>query len=486
MGEETLKNKVFSNLIWRFMERILGQLITTVVTIVLARILMPEDYGAIAIITIFINICNVFVSKGFSTALIQKKDVDEEDYSTVFYLNLVVTVILYFVIFFAAPIIADFYGIPILNPLLRVMGLKIPCTAINTIQNAIIARGFQFRKYFFATLVGTIISAAIGIYMALQGYGAWALCGQYLSSTLINTVVLWFTVKWRPKLVFSFQKAKRLFSYGWKLLCSSLLDELNVELKSFAIGKVYSSADLGYYNRGKQFPTLVSTNINDSIDSVLFPAMVEGQDNADTMKHYLKKANQIATFVIFPLQIGLLLVAEPFMLVLLTEKWLPSVPYMQIMCVCFCMTPLLTANAQVLKAMGYSNKYLICNAISSTAGILIMLVALRFGVLYVALGGILSTIISVSMLSAFNSRIINYGLFRQIRDLLPNILLVAMMGGITVLVGYLCTFGAIWKLLVQIIVGIASYILLAMLLKNDSFTYTKDLIVSFLKKKRGK
>ncbi len=486
MSDKNLKNKVFSNLIWRFMERILAQVITTVVTIVLARILMPDDYGAIAIITVFINICNIFVSKGFGNALIQKKEVDDTDYSTVFYLNLAVTLVLYGALFIAAPFIADFYAMPILSPLLRVMGLRIPCSAINSIQNAVVSRKFQFKRYFFATLTGTVISAVIGIVMALKGFGPWALCGQYLSSTWINTLTLWFTVNWRPKLLFSMARAKGLFSYGWKLLCSSLLDELNIELKSFFIGKVYSSADLAHYNRGKQFPTLLNTNINSSVSSVLFPAMVEGQDNPATMRGFLKRANKIATYVMFPLQIGLALVAEPLTAFLLTDKWLPSVPYMQIMCICFCMTPIMTTNTQVLKAMGHSGKYLMCTLASNIAGIVIMLCVLPFGVLYVALGGILSTLILVLMLSFFNKKTIDYGILRQLKDLLPNLILVAIMAAVTFAVGKLLRLAPLWEMVIQILCGIVVYVLASILTKNDSFTYTKKLIVSFLNGKKGK
>lgn len=486
MSKRILKNIVFFNVIWRFMERISSQAITTLVTIILARILMPNDYGAIAIITIFINICNIFVSKGFGNALIQKKDVDDLDYSTVFYLNMGVTIILYFCLFFAAPLIANFYEMPILSPLLRVMGLRIPCSAINSIQNAVVSRRFQFKKYFFVTISGTIISAVIGIGMAYKGYGAWALCGQYLSSTGINTIMLWFSVKWRPKLMFSLSRAKRLFSYGWKLLCSSILEELNIELKSFAIGKVYSSADLAYYNRGKQFPTLINTNINESMSSVLFPAMVEGQDDHKVMKSRLRRVNKTVTFVMFPLQIGLALVAQPITQLLLTDKWLPSVPYMQIMCVCFCMTPLITANAQVIKAMGYSGKYLMNSIVSNIVGIILMLCALPFGVIYIALGGIFSTLSSLIILSRINKKYINYGIISQTKDLLPNILLVVTMSVITFAVGKICTIGLIFKIIIQVTCGIAVYVLGALLSQNESFTYAKELIASLFQSKKGK
>lgn len=485
MSEVSLKNKIFSNVIWRFMERISAQLITTLVTIVLARILMPDDYGAIAIITVFINICNIFVAKGFGNSLIQKKDVDDLDYSTVFYLNIGTTAVLYLVIYFTAPLIANFYEIPILSPLLRVMGLRLPCTAINSIQSAIVSRRFQFKRYFYATLSGTIISAVIGIGMAYGGFGAWALCGQYLSSTLINTVVLWFMVKWRPKLMFSLERARRLFSYGWKLLCSAILEELNIEFKSFAIGKVYSSADLAYYNRGKQFPSLLNTNVDSAVSSVLFPAMVGGQDNPETMRNYLKRSIKTSTFVMFPLQIGMALVAAPFTELLLTAKWLPSVPYMQIMCVCFCMTPIMTVNAQVLKAMGYSGKYLISTTVSNITGILIMLGTLPFGVIYVALGGFLSTVVSVLMLSYHVKRVINFGIIKQILVLLPNIILVGLMAAITVAVG-LISLPALPKMIIQILCGILVYVLGAIVSKNESFAYIKSLILSFFKRRKGK
>lgn len=495
MSNMSLKNKVFSNLIWRFMERILAQSITTIVTIVLARILMPSDYGAVAVITVFINICNILISNGFNTALVQKPDVDQIDYSTIFFINVVITLILYLVLFFMSPIIAAFYQMPILSALLRVMGLTLPCTAINSVQNAYVSRRFQFKKYFFATLFGTIISATIGIYMALTGFGAWALCGQYLSSAWINMLTLWFTVKWRPQLCFSLTRAKKLFSYGWKILASSLLEELNIELKGLAIGKVYSSEDLAFYNRGKQFPILLNNNVNESVSVVLFPAMVEVQDNSDRMRYCFMRAIKTATFIMFPLQIGMALVAEPITRILLTEKWIESVPYMQIMCICFCFTPLLTTNSQVLKASGVSGRYLIASVFSNIFGIIIMLAALPFGVIYVALSGLISTVFNVSMVSLPNYKLYQYGLIRQLRDLLPTILLVSFMALATFIVGVILKSIPIffsspysnWIILVsQIVVGATSYIFGAIISHNESFDYTKNLIKSFITRKREK
>ncbi len=296
----TNKATVISNFFWRFFERCGAQTVSIIVSIILARILTPSIYGTVALVTVFTTIMQVFVTSGLGSALIQKKDADDLDFSTVFYFNLAISILLYLVMFFLAPFIADFYKITELTPVIRVLSLNLIISGLRNIQQSYVSRNLIFKRFFFATLTATILSAIIGIYMAYNGYGVWALVAQNLTNVLFGTVVLWFTVNWRPKWLFSFERLKSLFSYGWKLLVSSLLEIFLRELSSLIIGKYYTKEDLAFYNRGELFPKTIVNNINSSIDSVLFPTMSKVQDNAATLKAITRRSISISTYIIAP------------------------------------------------------------------------------------------------------------------------------------------------------------------------------------------
>lgn len=482
--EKNIKEKTFFNLIWRFAERILAQSVTLLVTIVLARILMPDDYAAVALISVFVNICNIFVTKSFGNALIQKKNADDLDFSTVFYINVAMTLVMYVAIFVAAPWIADFYEMPILCPLLRVMALRIPCAAVNSVQNAYVSRQLKFKKYFFATLTGTVVSAVVGISMALLGFGAWALVFQYLTNVLIDTVFLWFTVKWRPKLMFSLRRARSMFSYGGKLLASSLLEEASIEIKSAVIGKVYTSADLAYYTKGKQFPQIINVNINESIRGVLFPVLAKAQDNAQLLKKYMARVIKISTFVIFPLQFGLIAVAPQFVSAILTDKWMGCVPYIRIMCLSFLLTPVFTANQQVMKAVGKSGWVLTISFIQSIVNIAVVLLTLQFGVEAIVWGSVAVSFIVTVISAILVGKLVNYGVLLQIKDLVTNIALSASMAIVVMLVGLLPINNSLILLIIQVLVGMIFYVAIAWVTKMESFKYMLSFVKNRVKRKK--
>ena len=284
-----MKNKttstVLSGLIWRYAERCGAQGIQFIVQIVLARLLTPSDYGIIGLITVFIAIAQVFAQSGLGEALVQRKNADDKDFSTVFYFSIIFSIVLYGVLFLCAPIIASFYNMPQLTAVVRVLGISVIIASVNSVQQAYVQKTMQFKRFFWATLGGTIISAFVGIFMAYKGMGVWALVGQQLANQVIDTIILWITVKWRPKFIFSIKRMKELFSYGWKILCVAVFNTVYGNVYSLVIGKFYSAAELGYYNRGKQFPILIITNINSAIDSVLFPVMSEVQDEKQRLKN---------------------------------------------------------------------------------------------------------------------------------------------------------------------------------------------------------
>lgn len=368
---QNTKSKVLSSLLWKFMERGGTQGIQFIVQIVLARILLPNDYGIISLIAIFITIANVFVQSGFNTALIQKKDANETDFSSVFYLSLFVAALLYVTLFSTAPFIANFYDTPQLVAVLRVLSITLFFGAFNSIQNAVISKKMQFKKLFFSSLGSMILSGMIGIVLAYAGFGVWALVAQQLINQFSIIVILWFTIKWRPKLIFSFERIKELFSYGWKLLVSSLIDTLDKNLRSLIVGKIYSPSMLGFYNRGDQFPQLIVSNINGSIQSVMLPALSSEQNNKQRVKEMVRRSIITSSFLVLPMMIGLAVIGEPLVKILLTDKWLPCVPFLQVFCLSYALWPIHTANLQAINALGRSDIFLKLEIIKKIIGLAI-------------------------------------------------------------------------------------------------------------------
>lgn len=477
-----LTQKTVSGVIWKFAERIGAQLVTLIISIVLARILMPDDYGIIAIVTIFITLCNVFVTHGFGAALIQKKDADEIDFSSMFYVSLLVSIVLYAIIFFTAPFIASFYGNDLISPVLRVMGLRLPIASVNSIQQAYVSRKMDFKKFFFATLGATLVSGAVGIYMALNGFGVWALVAQYLINVFLSTVILVFVVRWFPKLVFSFARVKTLFSYGWKLLVSGLVDTGYKELRSLVIAKKYTSADLAYYDKGRQFPHLLATNVNASLDTVLFSAMSKVQDDREKVKAITRKSIKTGAFLLMPCMFGLAAVATPFVKIVLTDKWLPAVPFLQIMCIVHAFYPIHTANLQAIKAVGRTDLFLVLEIIKKTVGIVSLLISMWFGVIWIAITEMLTTVIA-SIINAYpNKKLLDYSYIEQVKDILPYMLTSMVMAIVVYLVG-LIKINVYLLFIVQIALGVIIYVSISYIFKFEAFKFALDLIKKIFKKK---
>lgn len=482
---ESNKSVVIKSLIFKFMERCGYQGIAFIVQIVLARLLDPTDYGVLTLLTIFINISQVFVQSGFNTALIQRKDVTKKDYSSVFYLSISIALLLYAVLFFLAPFIADYYDMPQLKQVLRVMALILIPGAFNSIQNAKIAKEMKFKQLMYCTLGAVIISGVVGIAMAYMGFGVWALVGQQFSNQVSICIIMLLVVKWRPMAVFEISRIKVLFSFGWKLLCSALLDTIYSELRSLVIGKKYNAATIGYYNRGKQFPQLIINNVNGAIQSVMLPALSKEQDNKTKMKTMMRRSIVTSSFIIFPIVMGLAVIAEPMVSLILTDKWLPCVPYLRVYCFIFAFYPIHSANLQTLNAQGRSDKFLKLEIIKKTYGIVVLLITVFCfdSPLAIALGGAVTTFISCFVNASPNKKILNYSYFEQIKDILPSMIISVIMG----LVVYCVLFFNLssWlTIIIQISVGVVVYIGLAEIFKLECYCYLKNMIFGFLKKRK--
>lgn len=473
------KKKVTSNLIWRLLERVGAQGVSFIVSIVLARILDPSVYGTIALVMAFTTILQVFVDSGLANALIQKKDADDIDFSTVFYFNLFFCIVLYLSMFFAAPYIAVFYKTPTLTSVIRVLSLTVVISGVKNVQQAYVARTLQFKRFFWATLGGTIGAAFIGIFMAIRGYGVWALVAQSLFNLTVDTLILWITVKWRPKPVFSFQRLKGLFSFGWKLLLAKLVDTLYLELRSLIIGKKYSTEDLAFYNKGQQFPKLIVTNIDISVESVLFPVMSAEQDNISQVKTMLKKVVQVNSYIMSPLMIGLAVCGEPLIRLLLTEKWIPCVPYLRAFCFIYAFTVFNTANMNTYRSLGRSDIYLKVAIIRKIFEFVAIIVTMGIGVYAMAIGEIVATLISLIVNTYPNKKLLNYGLIDQLKDMMPNIIITLVMGIVVYSITIL-KMNEVVTLGVQIIVGVLSYLLMSLAIKPPAFSY----ILSIVQKSR--
>lgn len=472
---------VISSFFWKFFERLGAQLVSFAVSIILARLLLPEQYGAIALIMIFINVCNVIIDGGLNTALVQKKNADNIDFSTILYASILISVILYIVLFFLAPYIANFYEQPQLKDVIRVLGAGLFFYAINSIQRAYVSKYMLFDKLFYSSFIAVILSGIIGIFLAYRNAGIWALVAQNLSCTIITCVVMWFTIKWRPILVFSIERFSGLFSYGWKIFTANFITVIFVEIRKLFIGKLYSPSSLAYYEKGEQFPSLIMNNIFTSIQSILLPTFSEFQDDKLKVKTMMRRATKMSCFVIYPLMVGMIVTAKPLVYILLGEKWIGVVPFVQIMCIANFFRPITLSNWEAIKALGYSGITLKLEVVKKIVDIVILLVSIKFGVTAIAWGMVLFNFLCVFINLAPNVKLLNYKIHEQILDAVPTLLLSIVMGVIIFLISF-ASFSHFELLIAQICVGCIAYIMLCHIFKEESYIYILNLVKTKLKK----
>lgn len=474
------KASIISSLIWKFMERMGIQGTQFVVSIVLARLLAPDDFGLIALVMAVIAIANVFVQSGLGTALIQKKDADETDFSSVFYASLLLATVVYAIIFFTAPLIADFYDKPALIPVIRVLTLSLFIGVFNSIQYAFVARQMMFKKLFFRSIGSMIPSSIIGIVMAFTGFGVWALVAQQLSNTFLAVVIMWFVVPWRPQLKFSFERLNKLFSFGWKLLFSSVIDTVYSQIQSIIIGKMFSPASLAFFDRGSHFPYIVVNNINNSIQAVMLPSLSAFQDDKPQVKKMVRRAIVTSSFLIIPMMAGLAATAEPIVKILLGDKWLPCVPFVQIFCFIYAFYPIHTSNLSAINALGRSDIFLKLEIIKKIFGISILVASILYfrSPIGIAYGVAVNTIIASFINASPNKKLLHYSYLEQISDIAPSAILASAMALVIITVNQL-QLNIYLTLFLQIITGALFYFGLAKLLHFESLEYLIKTIADF-------
>ena len=462
---KTLKGAVISGVLWKSFENFGIQFINFGVSIILARLLTPNDFGTIALLTIFIQIASILMSSGFPTALVQKENTDQLDRCSVFYFSIGIGLVLYALLWLSAPAIASFYHIPVLKPIMRVLAFRIVLGSLSAIQNVELARNMLFRKSFMITIPAILTKAATGIALALSGYGLWSLVWAEMAGGFISTGMKWIVIGWRPSLVFSAQRLRSLFSFGSKLMGANFVTVIASQLHSLVIGRVYSAADLGFYNRGDHLPEISMRAVEGGVETVLFPAFSKLQNDRQKLKLALRRTIRTTTSLIFPLLFGIASVAEPFVRLLLSDKWLPSVPYVRLACLIYVFTPLGSANLQAVKAIGQGGAILKIQIAKRTLAILMVFATYRFGVLCMAAGRLAIAPFELMLNIHPNTKYLGYTLGELLSDIIPNLALAAFMAFCSYAVSLAISLPDFGMLLLQTTVGLSIYLGLGFLLR---------------------
>ncbi len=483
-AETELKKKIVKGLFWKILENGGAQGIQFVTAILLARLLSPAEYGLVGIVMIFITIANVIVQNGFSTALIQKKNSDETDFSSVFYFSLAIAAAMYGLLYAAAPAVGRFYDNAALTPILRALGLVLFPGSVISVQTAYVSRKMEFGGLFAATMTAVTVSGVVSIAMAYRGFGAWAMVGQQIVYYLALMAALFLTVSWKPRLLFSIRRIRALLAFGWKLLTAALIDTLFSNLYGLIMGKIYNEELLGAYNRGDQFPRLIVNNLGAAIQAVLLPAFSSKQENMAQVRDMVRQAIRISSFLVLPLLYGLLAVADTMVLVLLGEKWLVCVPYLRILCVAYSFWPVHITNLQAINALGRSDVFLKLEVIKKTVSLLGLAVGVHFGpVVMVSIkAGIDFCCVFINAWP--NRRLLGYGIRSQWGDLLPSMLLSVAMCAAVWWIGLALPCGALVRLVLQVLAGIAVYVGGAALFRMAGFRYLTGVIREWMNRRR--
>lgn len=478
--EENNTSKIF---FWKLMEKMGSQIINFVITIILARILGPSEYGIVALLSIFITFATVIVQDGFNVTLIRKKNIDNDEYKSSLYFSLFIALILYFILFAISPIVSDFYKINNLGLMLRVLSIVLFPAAVNSIQIAFFTKKFMFKQMFICNFIATIAAGIISVLSVIGGLGAWAIVLNQLLYQILLCTFLWFFCKWRPTGKFSYIKLKKLIGFGSKMLFTSLLINLFLNIRSLLIGKYYSSEDLGYFNRGKSFSSTMMEGINGSIQAVLLPTYANIQDNIFKLKSSVRNSINLSCYIIFPALIGLACIADPLIRVLLGNEWLPAVPFVQLFALAYMFQPTQIATMQALKAIEKGNVILFVEIIRKSFELTLLLLVLFKGPVYIALTGVIAGAVAILVTFIPNKKYLHYSFIEQFSDFLKPLFNSLIMGAVIIMLNKVLFVHSILKLLIDIFVGVLIYILISIVTKNESFNNLKKILLNFINRR---
>lgn len=479
----TLKDKAVNGVIWSIAERFGNQGIQFFIGLILARLLMPEDYGLIGMLLVFISLAQVFVEGGFSAALIRKSEPTNRDYSTVFWFNLIVAVVFYVIIFLCSPLISEFYAEPLLAPLAKVVALNIIISAFGIIQKTILTKQLDFKSQAKVNLSSIIISGVIGVVCAWQGLGVWALVVQNLSKNVLMNIGFWMLSNWRPMPVFSERSFKELFGFGSKLLASALINAVSENLYAIIIGKLYNAKSLGFYTRANQFQKLPVSSLYGAIGAVTYPVLAELKNDKDRLRDAYRSMIRMVAFVLFPVMVILGAVAEPMVKIILTDKWLPCVPLLQILCIVGAFYPLHAINLDILKVKGRSDLFLKLEIIKQVLNVMMILICYRWGVNGLVWGSVVLNVVCYYLNAYYSKFIIGYGIKDQIIDLTKPLLICAST--LCILLATLYLVRNEWLLLFLIpLLGVVSYIFINYIFKVEELFKIKEIFLRLFRKIR--
>lgn len=484
--EESLKIKTVSSLFWGFLQKASGQIISFIVSVILARILMPDDYGVVALAGMLLTLLAIFIDGGYGQVLIQKKEISEKEINIIFVTQLFISFLLYIILFFLSPFLYLLFDVgneDLLVSLIRVMGLSMPLGALSGVQNAILTRRMMFRWGFYVNSIGVIISAVIGIWMAYSGLGAWALVGQSMSATILSIILISFFLDWKPRFAFEYSKFIYLFKEGSKYMGTSLLGTFFAQLNGYFLGIKYTPSDLAYFNRGGGIPYLLIGNIDGTIQTVLFPAMSQIQDDKDAIKRAISRSIRISTFVLMPMLFGLAAISDKLVIILYTEKWAPCIPYMQILCFCLAIGILCNVNLQALKATGHIGLVLKLEFIKKPIMLAVIIVSMLISPLAIVYGMLIFNIFVFFVNAYPNKKYINYSYWNQLIDVGPNIILSLIMAIIVYCLGRL-NINMYMSVCIQVFSGASFYLTVSYLTKNESLIYVYDFIKNKIKERK--
>jgi O-antigen/teichoic acid export membrane protein len=483
MKEQSLTNKTVKGVGWNTIDRIANYGIGFIVGIVLARLLSPEEYGLIGIIGIFTAVFNVILDSGLSTALIRKKDVTNEDYCTVFYVNIFLSIVLTFILYQGAPLISTYFKRPELTPYIHVMSFILVINALSLTQQAKLTKRIDFKTQTKISLIAHILSGVIGIAMAYTGFGVWALVAQQMTSRLFTTILLWIYNKWIPGFIFSWNSFKTLFGFSWKLLVASILSVLSNQVYEAVIGRNYSPATLGQYTRAKQYSHLCSSSIGDMVLKVSLPVMSEIQDNNARLLSGYRKIIKTTMFVTFVIMLGMAACAKSFIFVLIGEKWLPCVPMMQIISFSLMLYPLHRINLNMLTVQGRSDILLYLEIIKIALSVIPILMGIYVGFYWMLIGTVIMGIVAFFLNSFYSGRVLHYTSWDQIKDLIPSFCIAMTMAVIVYLLSFIPLSYYI-LLPVQVITGAIVTFILCELIKPDEYIQLKVIVLDYMNKLR--
>ena len=483
MGQGDLKDKTIFGMMWSAVGKVGTLTINFLSNLVLARLLMPEDFGCIGMLAIFLAVSNIFIQGGLGTALIQKKDPDHLDYSTVFYWNLVFAVLFYLILYVSAPAIANFYDMPLVKPLLRVQSVVLIIQSFAIVQVTQLTKQMNFKALAIRNMVAALAGTLIAIPLALRGFGAWSLVASAITASAVNVLLLWTLSSWRPAWEFSLTSLKTLFSFGGLMLLSSLAETVYTNLQGLIIGKRFSAGDLGYFSQAKKLDEIPVTGLSSIVNDVTFPAFASIQDDKERLRDGVRKSMKALTFANFPMMILLMVIALPLITFLYGRKWEPSAPYFQILCISGLIYCTNSLNTNVIKSLGKGKIYFLIQIAKRVIGIALILVGVRFGIYGLLWSVAIVAYISFIINAMVNKKLIDYGLFRQVGDIIPSLLVAAFAGVLAYGAGLLLHGNIYVTMLIQILVYVVVYFLVAKLLKLEGYqTYMEILLKMFHRK----